>query len=285
MKKWHAMKRLDAWKSSESGMGGSSDPIHRTSFSANGRLTTEACEMLFRKNWIANRIVAKVPEIALSKGYTFSGFKKDELKEISNRMYDLRIDDIVMRALITARLSGIAYIFIGALDGNNVEEELNEKLIAQIPFFEVYDRDECQPATFRTTTIDSGAYGRPEYYYVTPASGKSMRIVHRSRIIEVAGTFSTNRTLVKNNYQPDSVLDAAYEALQRFGITMQTASYIIQDFVTKVMKIKDFDQQFGDEETASDLQSRVEFMQTSNAAWSTVMIDSEEEFQKIYQLL
>jgi phage-related protein (TIGR01555 family) len=108
-----------------------------------------------------------------------------------------------------------------------------------------------------------------------------MRIVHRSRILEVAGTFSTNRTLVKNNYQPDSVLDAAYEALQRFGITMQTASYIIQDFVTKVMKIKDFDQQFGDEETASDLQSRVEFMQTSNAAWSTVMIDSEEEFQKI----
>jgi len=270
----------DQWKNTVTGVGGSKDPTRQLTYGQGAKLTEAEADNLFRFNWIAKRAVTKVPEIALAKGYTIEGVEEDLAEKITDRLKTFKINSVLKRALIESRVSGSSYIMIGALDGNLVEEPVNKKMISRLAYFHVFSRGEVTPFSYNNDP-ESPDYGLTAQYFVTPYHGGNSFVVHASRMIKIDSTFMTNYGNTKENFQADSVLDAANESMKRIGISLQTAVYLIQDFVSKVLKIKNFDEQMQDAETIAGLKERIQLQQETNAVWSINIIDSEEEYQKI----
>jgi len=275
-------KRRDMFVNAYSGFGGTKDPMTRIAYSAGTVLTRSELEALYRFNWVARRIIEAIPEDAVREWIEITTDDKDLVTNLNGRMETLKVQGKIKEALINARMYGGAVIIIGAIDGGSPEKPLNEDKIKSINFLNVLDRWQLQIDKTYTDPLQTN-FGEPELYRlqaITLGSSNPNQKIHESRVLRFDGDYIPEILKVMNSGWYDSILTSINEELKRHGTSIQAGAALIQDFVTKVLKIPDLVDLIANDDSEA-INTRIQYAISTMSLLGITLIGEDEEFSKI----
>ena len=279
--------RADNYTNVLSGFGGTKDPMQRTSFSFSTHLINNPAtlETMFRFDWVVARVIEAIVQDALREWIDFNTEEQDVVQDVNDRLKELDVTCKFEEALVLARLYGGSAMIIGTDGDADPEEPLDIDRLGAIESLSVLDRYQLRIVK-RFGDATKPFYGEPEIYALQEiASLGSENLgqkIHTSRILKFNGNFLPKRQLIGNDGWHDSVLVKIEETLKQHGTSMQSGVVLMQDFITKVLKIPNLADILADEETASQtLEARMQFAIQNFSSVGVTVVGEEEEFKKI----
>ena len=281
-----ARHRRDIYTNPFSGFGGSNDVLQRTRFALGPIMDKATVEAMFRFDWAARKVVNIIPEDGTRKWIDFTSDDTDVVKKVNEAMVFFGLRKLFKKAAIYARIYGGAIILIGADDGLDPKLPLNMGNIKEIKFFNIFDRYRLRIDSIYTDPLHP-KFGEPKLYTVQPGNrfGRTTNSehiqVHESRVVRFDGTEVAEDSKQGNDGWGDSIYVATGEPLKRFGTSMQAGGTLIQDFITKVLKMEGLGDLLGTDEGVKKLQARIEFLLASSSMSGVTLTGSDEEYSKI----
>ncbi len=274
--------RRDVYFNSFSGFGGARDPLQRTGFVAEPVMNHTELEQLYRFYWLARRIVDLLPADACREGIDLNIEDADTGADINRRMDELLVWERIEEALRMARLYGGSVLLLGAIDGQEPTVPLIPEKVTEVASLTVLDRWQL---TIRSTYNDplKPEFGQPEFYSINPVTAgvrENLSVVHASRVIRFDGAWLPERVRVQNQGWDDSVFVAINQNLKQFGISVQSAAVLFQDFITKTLKIPNLAQLIADGEE-DILFARIQYAVGQMSSLGVSLIGQDEEFSKV----
>jgi hypothetical protein len=275
--------RADAYVNAMSGFGGSRDPLQRTTFAAEYVPGQAELEQMYRFFWLVRRIVDLLPGDACREGIEITTEDEDLGADLYRRMDELLVWERLEEALRMARLYGGSIVLLGAVDGQAPETPLSIERVQKVACLTVLDRWQL---TIHKTFDDplSPDFGQPELYRINAvtaaATGTRDSIVHASRVIRFGGAWLPARLRQQNQGWDDSIIVAINQNLKQFGVSIQSAAVLFQDFITKVLKIPNLAQLIADGEEAT-LMARIQYAVGQMSSVGVSLIGQDEEFAKV----
>ena len=260
-------------------------------FSCSGKspniLNRAELDIAYRSNWLAKRIVNAPAEDATREWRHWQATNEqiEKIEELEN-LFDLQRK--LKQTIVRARLYGGAALIMGVEIGRSDEELDYEavgkddlKFIIGVNMFDLA----AGPVNWDVT---SPWYGRPEYYTVSARLqnfdeyDQSMVQIHPSRVIAFTGHELPDPTQVPNSPEwGDSVLIDCDEIIKDFGMVVGGIANMVNDAKMDVVKIPDFSKNIATQEYASRLLKRFSFANQSKSSINSLLLDSEEEWQRI----
>jgi len=276
--------RLDMFVNAYNGFGGAKDPMSRIGFSAGSILSKTELEDLFRYNWLARKVCTSISQDATRQWIDLKTDDQAIVTDIMGRMDTLEVQTKVEEALTLARLYGGSVIVLGALAGQQPEMPLREENISELRFLNVMDRWQLQIDKTYDDAL-SPSFGQPEIYRLQPitagtASRQGQRI-HESRLLRFDGAYLPELTKIMNAGWHDSILQPINEELKRFGTSVQSGAILMQDFVTKVLKLPNITELLSTPEGEKALLTRIQYAISNSSSLGISPIGEDEEFTKI----
>lgn len=155
--------------------------------------------------------------------------------------------DAIKEAQIVANIEGNAYIWVDVDDGKFPEEELNIEGIRTVYGGSIFGRDAI---SYVPMTVVNGEVIDGGYYVVSTHKESAVR-VHRSRIIEFCGSYSTGHRFRERSHRSNSLVQSLYQKFALMELTnqatynyLQTASlfsYKMKDLATLALQKKSTD--------------------------------------------
>jgi len=274
--------KMDAYVNQLNGLGGTNTPLNNTFFTGGTLLNQNTLEELYRYNWLARRIVEIPSQDATREWITFEHENKILVENVHDYIEEKFIQDKVTIALNWARLYGGSVIIIGALDGQSPEQPLLEENISDIKYFTVLDRFQLQVREIYNNPLSEN-FGNPKLYELTLQQHGTNEtqglIIHESRLIRFDGLLIPERQKEMNLKWHDSVLVAINEDLKGFGMTMQTVHEIVQEFISKHLKMNDFADMLASGRE-NDIRTRLQFAMSCLSNLGFVVTGEGEDFTK-----
>lgn len=274
--------RWDSWVNLITGVGTN----HRKTafeYEPDGRLTDRMLTDLVRGDAFAARIVYALPLEALRQGITVKcGDDPLITARVGERLKRLDVRGKLFRAWGWARQYGGAVIFVGADDGLAPDQPLNWSGIRSIRFLTVVDRRYVQPHTWDREGL-SPRFGLPELYRFMRTSaggGTYTGVVHHSRLIRFDGALVDDETRNANQGWGDSELQRVTDKLRQFNAAYGAAGTLMQDSSQGVMKLKNLWSLIASDKQGL-LKKRLEIMELARSVGRTVLMDMEEEFDRV----
>jgi hypothetical protein len=271
-----------------SGLGTSRDKRKASSFTRDGIMRDRSLlEDMYAGDDIAARIVDALPD-EMTREWIVTEFPEPETQKAvvqASEVLDVRAK--VRLALIWARLFGGAVILLGADDGQDVKQPLNEETIKSLHYLTVLDRFSLEPGQPYADPF-SPKFGRPELYRIQPqmsSSGtESTRFgveIHESRLLRFdSGVTITPRRAQENQTWSESVLERVAELLPDFHSVYNGTAHIIQDFSQGVYKIKNLGNMLAAGADANVIK-RLQMMDLSRSIVRAIVVDADgEEFTR-----
>ncbi|MCK4521410.1 MAG: DUF1073 domain-containing protein [Nanoarchaeota archaeon] len=265
----------DGWINLLTGLGiMNKDSRVSTTFGAAMTLTESMLNQMYRGDGFARRVIDLVANEMVRKWIKIEG---DAEGRLLKKLKDLKAKKMFRKALKWNRLHGGALIVMGIDDGRPMEEELYEDGIRDIHYLKVYDRWRCNIIK-RYTDPEKNNYREPEQYMISTHTGAAFTI-HESRVLRFDGAETPDLILARNNGWHDSELQAPYSALRSLGNVYGSAESIISFFETGILSIQGLSEMIasGEEE---HIKTRLELLNLSKSVINTILIDSEEKFEK-----
>lgn len=281
-----ARRRKDAYSNPFTGFGGANDTLRRTRFVLGPILDKATVENMYRFDWATRKVVNIIPEDGTRKWIDFTSEDPDAVKWVNDSMNQFGLRKMFTKASIYARLYGGSIILIGADDGQKPDMPLNTDRIKDIKFYNIFNRWRLRIDSIYTDPLHP-KFGQPEFYTVQPGNrfGRSVASdhirVHESRTVRFDGTMIAEDTRQGNDGWQDSVLVSISESLKRYGTSMQAGGTLIQDFVTKVLKLPNLADLLSTEEGVKQLETRMEFALSGTSLSGITLMGADEEYSKI----
>lgn len=274
--------RRDVYFNSFSGFGGARDPLQRTGFVAEPMMNHTELEQLYRFYWLARRIVDLLPADACREGIDLNIEDANKGAAINRRMDELLVWERIEEALRMARLYGGSVLLLGAIDGQEPTVPLIPEKVTEVASLTVLDRWQL---TIRSSYDDplKPEFGQPEFYSINPVTAgarENLSVVHASRVIRFDGAWLPERVRVQNQGWDDSVFVAINQNLKQFGISVQSAAVLFQDFITKTLKIPNLAQLIADGQE-DILFARIQYAVGQMSSLGVSLIGQDEEFAKV----
>ncbi len=271
-----AFERADGWVNLMTGVG--TDRSKGLGFQAGARLADESLEALFIGDPFANRICRVVPEEAMRQGCAVKTGDAEEESHITAYADAWRVSDRLAAAWTWARVFGGGAIFVGADDGRDPREPLDEANVRSILFLVVLDRRELVPLTWFTDPT-RGNFGEPETYQLIRVStgGVTENIpVHTSRLVRFEGALTTRRRRIVLRGWGESELQRLYDVLGQFNGAWGATGSLLQDASQGVFKIKNLYAMLAADKQ-DILKTRLEMMDLGRSVARAIMVDSDGE--------
>jgi phage-related protein (TIGR01555 family) len=283
--------RRDSWVNAVTGLGTAArDKAVSSTFARSAPLSDETLEALYHGDPFAAKIVDKLPLEAFREGFDLTCSEEMEPEEkarqeqaLRDKLDSLGVDEKAPQAAIWGRLFGGGILFIGADDGQEVEEPLRLEGIKEVRFITVMDKRDLQPSTFYEDPKED-KFGEVETYRFTPVSSgisgaKTLTgtIIHESRLIIFPGVLTSQRERQYLNHWDHSVIHRAYTTLRSYGADWASVSTMLADASQGILKIKDFYEVMsgGAKET---FEERLAIVDLARFVGRIMPIDAEEEF-------
>jgi len=278
-------KKLDAWNNSRSGFGGSYDPVTRSTFNISTELDKDTIRSLFRYDWLCKRIISIIPSDAIRKFIDINSEDERIVRYLYKQCRKYQIKKKFKEAATLARLDGGSVIIIGVRGAGSPERKLNYDNIDEIAYLNVLDKYAIEiDSTYQNPLKPN--YGEPEMYRLsTYRNGGSStnqygRKIHESRVIRFDGEFLPELTRINNNNWNDSVLNSINLALKQYGISLQSAAILFQDFIAKILKIPNLVELLSSDEGMQMLDLRIQYAIGNLSSLGICLIGEDEEFTK-----
>lgn len=281
-------QRVDSWVNALTGIGDPiKDKLRRIAVQQHGpKLLIPDLDQLYSSDDIAARIVDLIPDEAMRQGYALNAVHEDKdlesdetsdlVSEIIDRATELDLDATLKQAWVWGRLYGVGAVLVGAEDGLEPHEPLDEERVSEVKFLNLIERSDLTVNT-RYTDPFSAKYDKPLTYYVT--FGSSRVKVHESRLIVFEGVKVSKRKRDQNQGFNYSVLERVYATLQEYHTAWKSAAHLMSDMSQGVVKIKGLmDIMSGGQ--GQVLMDRVELMNMSRSVSRVMLLDSEEDFER-----
>lgn len=275
--------KKDNYFNSFSGFGGSNDPVNRAVFQTPTSLRRTEVEDMYTGSWIVRRAVEVLIEDATRAWVDFKTDDDEIVGYVNDKAKTLKLRKQVFEALRLARLYGSSILVVGAIDGEEAEEPLKEDNIKSIDFLFSIDRWHLQ-INKRYDDPLKPKFREPEIYQINPQyGGEKQHKIHESRIIRFDGAWLPVQKMKANQGWHDSVLTAMLSDIKNFILSNQTAGQLLQDFITKVLKMPNLSDLIENQQTNS-IEARIQYALAamSNVGLSLIQGgDNGEEFEKI----
>jgi phage-related protein (TIGR01555 family) len=270
--------RLDSWQSTLGGLGSRSDRgrVGSVSFCDQPTLTDYELSAAYRNLWLVRRLVEAKPGDALREGF---GVEEDRIPEFTRLNYATHTEGALERALMLAQLKGGAGVFVG-YRGDSAESILEPAPEGQgeVAFLETFDKFQLT-AQARNDDILSPDYDKPEVWCVTGTRRAGMRF-HTSRLIKFYGAPLPSSTLqgtaAEDRDWGDSVLQAVWADVQRYGVFWQSVAHLMQLSSVGVLKIAGLIEMLAsqNQDVARD---RVDLLNESMSITRLMLLDAKHE--------
>jgi phage-related protein (TIGR01555 family) len=290
-----AVDRLDGWMNVVTGLGTARDKLTYAKVSPGEKLGDGSLETLFNEDDTARRIVSKLPREAMRRGFEVeleaddgedSG--ADVERELHDQLRKLGADAAMRDGWTWARLyGGGSGLFVGADDGREPHEPLNESAIRSIRFVNVIKRPQLVVKS-RKVDVTQPDYGKPELVtiYQTGVISGVQRLgvsvdVHISRLILFDGVLTARTTQPSTNEWDDSVLQSVYSALQQSATGWQSTAHLMTDAAQGVLKIQNLIDLIA-AGRSEVLTARMQAMDMARSVARAIVVDAEKEsFERI----
>lgn len=274
-------KRLDRWVNTTNKFGGSRDPITQTSYAYDTRLGRGQIDALFEHDWLARRVV-EIPAKDATREWITLSHETDpgKAERVREELERLNMREIFEEAIRLGRMYGGNLMVIGAFDGREMHEPLGT--VRSTEFVHNVDRYLTFPQSYYMDPMEM-RYGSPETYLVQRLQihGSLTSTVHESRVIRFDGNYLPPVRRMRNYGWGESVLQNFYEALRNFGVSVQSASAVLEDFVTKKVKISNLVDLLSTEDGENDIMTRMSLLAYGMSVHNLAVFGEDEEFEKM----
>lgn len=273
-----ALARLDSWTNLITGAGLNSG---RTAFQFRATpgdfLDPALLETLYDLDGVAARIVDAIPRHALRQGITLQTGNEELNTALASALDDLGAEARLRRAWTWARLYGGGAVFIGADDGRDPSQPLDEAAIQRVRFLVDVDRRDLTPHTWVSDPL-SARFGDVDSYLLLRHGGTTSQtaVVHSSRLIRFYGTEVSRRRRLELQGWGDSVLQRVYQELQQARGAFASAATLLQDASQGVFKVKDLFAMMASDSTDA-LKKRLELMDMARSVAKSILVDADAE--------
>ena len=283
-KNHHHLTAFDRWENPFSGFGMVGvDPVASTLYRQGLNLGLHQIDALYRKDWLAQRIIELLPDSAIQKGFVIESERNEEgAKAITKLLKQWKTKTKAKHLAYQARQYGGAAKINSMNDGLPSQFPVNWRMLKSVDQSIICGRFYCRPIIWYSNPIDLKRYKKPWIYYVFEVvHGTFVPIshVHEERLSWMDGTYLPDHLKITNWGAGDSVLERVEEPLKAFGTSIQSASATIQDFVIKVLQIENMDDLL--EENEAELQYRVQMADARSNIHGTAVIGPGEDMKKI----
>lgn len=266
------------------GMGTDKDNLVGTHF-VQPMIDEAQLSAAYRGDWIARKCV-DIPADDATREWRSWQLDSSDISKIEEVEKQFSLQSKLCRALKFARLYGGGALILG-VDQGLPEEELRIDAIkpGALKFVHAVSRYSISNGPM-ITDIMSPYFGQPEYYMrTTRVNGRDMTInIHPSRVIPLIGNELPDAEREQDVWG-DSVLVAVANAIKSAGITSNSVAQLISDSKIDVVKLPEMSLQMENREYESRLRQRFAMANQIKSIYSLLLIDKEEEWQRITQSL
>lgn len=268
----------DTWTNIFTGMGIlGQDKTASTTYSGGPLLTRIELDNLYTCEGMAATIVDTYVKDMHRGGFKITGDEDDYLKD---ELKKLKYSTVSPEGITWSYVYGGGLFVFGLADGSNdLSEPLNENSIQSFDFVKVFDRYEASVAEWDLNP-ESPNSNEPKMYQISTTTGISFR-VHASRTARLNGGLLPNRFRRANQGWGQSLIQKIHTQLKQLGAAFKGTENIIDDFITATLKVKDLaDLLQADDEGENLVQKRMQLLDLTKHIINTVLIDTEEEYEK-----
>jgi hypothetical protein len=236
---------------------------------------------LYVADGFARRIIDVPANDMVRAGFNIEVEGEDESEEedlyapVMARMEELTVSEHLCEALKLSWLYGGSLIVIGAKDGGELSEPLNDA-VEGIEFFRVYDRYRVSRQK-KYSDIADIRYGQPQTYLVSPVNGNPYE-VHESRCIVMQGEYVPERMREQQDGWSASRLVQCWYQLQRLGIAHMWSEKLLERSQQAVNKMTGMAQQLMAPGGQQAVINRLNLLDMSRNIMNTVAIDALDDY-------
>lgn len=240
-------------------------------------------EALWRSDAIGSRIVETPADDMVRAGFELNVAEADrDVAEALMASYDeLNANKAFFDARCSERAHGGGAILVGADDGQDLSEPLNEENIRSIEFLTVLSPQELKAEEWNRDFREP-SYGEPKTWRLQNviAPRRKDDIVHASRLIIFEG-LQVGRKQVTGRYGwGDSVLTRCYTAIRDFDIGFSGAAALLPSFLQDIWKMKGFMDLVATNDVGAFL-ARIKGVEMSRSSVNATIIDADgEDFER-----
>lgn len=241
-------------------------------------MSRQQLEAAFRSDWVARKIVTLPAKDATREGRAWQA-EGDAIEKIEAVEKNLRFQKKLARALTLNRLYGGSLMFLGLKNDQDPGQELNIKTVKKdsLQFIHVMHRHEISTGQLIRDVL-SPFYGQPEYYELQGQNGQIR--VHPSRVIRFTGEEHPDPMQQPGGWG-DSCLQAIDDAIKDVGMCSGGLAQLIWEMKIDVVRLPNFMAQIAQKEYRDVLIERFELANLSKSLINTLIMDKEEEWQRI----
>lgn len=230
----------------------------------------------YRTSWLPQAIV-DIPALDCVRKWRAWQAEKPQIAAIEAEEKRLNLRETVHQGITAARLFGGACIYIGTGDASPAEPLKADRIAAQgLSSLTVLTPNQITPDEINRD-IDSGYYGRPEFYNLAGERGQVR--IHASRLVVIQGIPQPDLALATDGWG-DSVLLAAMEAIkQADGASANIASLLFEAKID-VFRFMGMGQLFETPEGNRLMGERLSATATLKGINGAVVLDKEDEYEQ-----
>lgn len=270
--------RADGWTNALTGLGTQGrDKLSSGWHTDTLRIPDPELTSLFHGDDIAAKIVEMRPKEMFRQGYEvcIADETGDEISEDAcDYAEKLGLDTKVLHAMIWGRLFGGCLLVVGAIDGAQMFEPLNEDGIRSIEYLTLIDRRFSYVQKYYTDPMKP-KFGEPELYQVVNSMGGPVALVHESRVIRFDGIECDILKKRELGGWTLSVLQRCYDRLRELGSSFQAVSNLMVDASQAVFKINGLMEAITSGEKDA-LGSRMQLVDMYRSSARAVLLDVKE---------
>ncbi len=285
-------RRLDGWVNTTTGLGGlDTDRAARLNYESEGIPTSATIDQIYSGDWLAERIIEKMPSIAMVRGFGIEGGEQaDLLREFRGLNVTERFPQgAFQRGVYDGRGYGGARLLLGYALGRPETPLTPEDEKGGLLFLDVVKQHELKVISHNTDP-QSPEFGLPSVYEILGVDGvphpRRGQVFHASRSIRFAGRPLRGQQIVQELPQEHwvgvSVLTPVLRDIARYGTSWAAVSHLLQDASIGVMKISGLVDALASDD-ASIIQDRLSTLQRTKSLTRLLFLDAEagEEFSRV----
>lgn len=269
---------LRSWESASGAMspGGIEPAIY---------LDQSALDDLYRVNVYAQRICDAMPDEALRRGWEVSYGEQDgdeRQDPVGDELWRVRARELFCQAGKLARKDGLAALYIGAWDGQTVDQPLDLDRLQKVTHLTLVEREQIVPHEWENDFVQPG-FGQPKTYLISPYSAGGSAVnayVHASRLLLFGGKWLPPRLQSENNNAPDSVLQRCWRLVQDFRRTETDIGAILRSFSHGSLSIPDLPAKLSSANKSAMLE-RLSLLSTSRSVFGLALIGKDESINYV----
>jgi phage-related protein (TIGR01555 family) len=208
-----------------------------------------------------------------------------ETKALKKKLADLRLDFLMLQAVIWGRLFGGSLLILGANDGQTPDKPLNEDNIIDFKFLNCVDRRYVWAQQYYNDPM-SPRYGLPELYLITNmisgaglgfnggnAGRTATTVIHESRVIRFDGNETDDLTRQQLAGWTFSVLQRVYDTLRKFEHSFDSVGALMSDASQAVFKMQGLIEAIATG-NKNDINTRLAWTDMSRSTIKAVVLDA-----------